>query len=121
MRKLTLALAGAALLALGCDPTQKHDFHCTAQVQSQSACSQLHVTDAEALVADPVCTGKDGSWGSGGCPTDVDGHARVPGYCSVDGSGYSVSGTDVSVFFYDPATAELAAAACTSEGGTWYP
>jgi hypothetical protein len=118
--RYALALAALAALATlaGCDPTAKDDMSCTATFQSVSqACSQLHITDAEALVAKPKCEGDlNGSWSSNPC-TSTD---RVAGgYCKVEASEYSLSGTDVKVFFYAPTTLLEAQAACTAAGGTW--
>ena len=122
MHKLSLALAGAALLALGCDPTQKKDFHCSGTYDSTlAACTQFHITDAEALVADPICGNNHGTWGSGACPADLSSHAQIPGACVVPAGDYSLSGTNAVVYFYDPVTPTAAEAACTSNGGTWHP
>jgi len=121
MQRLPFALGAAALLVLACDPTQKKDFHCTANFQTVEACTQFHITDAEGLVADPVCADKNGQWRSGACPTDEGGATRVAGYCLIDASGYTLSGTDAKVFFYDPPVSAAAAEAACSGNGTWVP
>lgn len=118
--RATLALAAAAALStlVACDPTEKNDMTCTAAFEGAAqACSQLHITDAEGLVAKAKCEGDlDGSWSGGTC-TSVD---RVAGgYCKVEASQYSLSGTDVKVYFYAPVTLLEAQAACTAAEGTW--
>lgn len=117
MRTLLAALAGLAFLA-GCDPTQKDDMSCTATFHGVAdVCSQLHITAAEGVVAKQKCENEvGGSWSSHACPSAN----RVPGgYCKVEASQYSLSGTDVKVYFYSPATLVEAQAACSQAGGTW--
>jgi hypothetical protein len=115
--RATLALAAAACLLAACDPTEKHDMSCSAEFEGLSqVCSQLRITDAEGVVARAKCEENGGSWSSNGCPSAD----RVAGgYCKVEASQYSLSGTDVKVYFYDPVTLEAAQLACDQGGGTW--
>lgn len=125
----TLLLAVAAVLAVsGCDnadPTEKDDVGCTVEAYKSTgyrACSQLHITEAEALIAKLKCEEDlDGTWSSNPCPAED----RVPGgYCKVEASEYNLSGSDAKVYFYsttptlaDPLLAESACA--TVDGGQW--
>jgi hypothetical protein len=115
--RLPLTLAAALLALLACDPTQQRDMSCTATFEGVSqTCAQLHLTDPEALVAKAKCEGDlDGDWSGGPC-TAVD---RVAGHCKVEASQYSLSGTDVKVYFYAPTTLLEAQTACTAAEGTW--
>jgi hypothetical protein len=118
--RATLALATAAVLSalVACDPTEKKDMSCTATFEGVTeTCSQLHITDAEGLVARVKCEDDlDGSWSDDPC-TSTD---RVAGgHCKVEASEYSLSGTDVKVYFYAPVTLGEAQAACTAAGGSW--
>lgn len=120
MRNLLVALAGLAVLAAceSTDPTQKQDMSCTAAFESvTSVCSQLRITSAEGIVAESKCTGDlHGDWSTNPCTST---NRLAGGYCKVEASQYSLSGTDVKVYFYDPVTIEQAQAACRSGGGTW--
>ena len=114
MRALLATLAGLALLT-ACDPTEKNDFSCTAKFGNfDGACSQVHITDAEALVAKEQCSNHGGSWSSHACST-----TDAVGYRSIPASDYFISTTDGKVFVYSPADAVLASEECISQGGTW--
>lgn len=119
MRKLVLALAGAAAL-VACDPTEKNDYSCTDSFGSGGAavqgCLQLHITEIEGNVAEGQC---DGTWEYRACASA----GRVPGYCNVpEAADYSLSGTPARVYFYEPVTVEAAQAACASvDGAAWVP
>jgi hypothetical protein len=124
MRTTPLALGAALLLALACDPTQQHDYSCVRGFQGQSgACLQVHMTEAEGLVAEQACQGNDvgGTWAFHACPAELLGQARTPGYCVVEASHYSLSGGDATVFSYAPVDATAAAAACAEASGVWHP
>jgi hypothetical protein len=116
MRTLLVALVGVAMLA-ACDPTKEEDMSCTATYQgATNVCSELHITSAEGRVAEQKCKGDlHGSWSTDGCPAEN----RVAGYCKVEASQYSLSGTDVKVYFYAPVVLQAAQEACTAGGGTW--
>jgi hypothetical protein len=120
MRNLLIALAALALLAAceSLDPTQKEDMSCTSTFESVSdVCSQLRITSAEAVVAEAKCTGDlHGSWSTTPCTST---NRMAGGYCKVEASQYSLSGTDVKVYFYDPVTLLEAQAACAAGEGTW--
>ncbi len=118
--RATLALAAAAALSalVACDPTEKKDMSCTAAFEGAAqACSQLHITDAEGLVARMKCEDDlDGDWSDDPCSSTD----RVAGgYCKVEASEYSLSGTDVKVYFYAPTTLGEAQTACAAADGTW--
>jgi hypothetical protein len=119
--RATLALAAAAAVLsslIACDPTEKRDMSCTAEFEGVSqTCAQLHITDPEGLVAKAKCEGDlDGNWSGDPC-TSTD---RVAGgHCKVEASEYSLSGTDVKVYFYAPVTLLEAQAACTAADGEW--
>lgn len=117
MRYLLAALVGLTTL-VACDPTSKHDMSCTETFEGvTNVCSQLHITDAEGIVAEAKCKGDlHGSWSSNGCPAA---NRVAGGYCKIEASRYSISGTDVKVFFYEPATLLAAQAACSQAGGSW--
>lgn len=120
MRKLVLALAGAAAVFsfAACDPTEKKDFSCTDSFGDTGVavegCVQLRITDAEALAVSTQC---DGDWDDDPCPTA----GRVAGYCNVpEAADYTLSGTPARVYFYDPVTPDAAEAACLSaDGAEW--
>jgi len=117
MRNLLAAVVGLAVL-VACDPTKKEDMSCTATFEGVSdVCSQLRITSAEGVVAEQKCTGDlDGTWTTNPCTST---NRVAGGYCKVEASQYSLSGTDVKVYFYEPVTLEAAQAACSSGGGTW--
>lgn len=126
MRKLLLALAGVAFLAScdNADPTDKDDMGCTVENYKSTnlkACSQLHITEAEALVAKGRCedtAALGGTWDSNPCPAE---NRVAGGYCKVEASEYNLSGSDAKVYFYTTATSQpdVAAAtlACNNLGG----
>lgn len=115
MRNLLIAAAAVAVLA-ACDPTQKEDMSCTYADGALTVCGQLRITSAEGIVAKDKCASEfSGSWSTNPCSST----SRVPGYCKIEASQYSLSGTDVKLYFYDPATLLEAQAACTSASGTW--
>jgi hypothetical protein len=115
MRKLFVALAGAAVLA-ACDPTDKNDYSCTLTFEGVTdACMQLYITEPEGNVADGQCRGRGGTWEYHPCAA---GH--IDGYCRVDDAAdYSFSGTPAKVFFYAPVTPAEAIDACEAAGGVW--
>jgi hypothetical protein len=119
MRNLLAVLVGLAVL-VACDPTKKEDMSCTAQfdgVTEAKACSELHITSAEGIVAEQQCKDKlAGSWSSSACPAE---NRVAGGYCKIDASDYTLSGSDVKVFFYSPVTLLAAQEACSASGGTW--
>jgi hypothetical protein len=124
MRKLFAALVGVATLAAcGLDPTQKHDYSCTADVGSGGAaaqgCSQFRVTEVEGNLAQIACEDKGGAWAYHACATAN----RTAGYCEVPSAAdYSLSGTPAKVYFYDPVIPAAAQAACESvAGNVWHP
>jgi len=120
MRKLVLALAGAVAL-VACDPTETHEYSCTETFGSGdgavTGCLQLEITEVEGNVAEGQCESRDGEWEYHACASAN----RVPGYCDVPGaSDYTLSGKSARVYFYEPATAEAAQAACESiDDATW--
>jgi hypothetical protein len=119
MRNLLAALVGLTVL-VACDPTKKDDMSCTASFQGlpTQVCSQLHITSAEGIVAEAKCTGDPihGSWSGNACTTT---NRIAGGYCSVDAKQYTLSGTDVKVFFYEPTPLAAAQLACAQAGGAW--
>lgn len=123
MRKLVLALAGAALVVLtACDPTKKFDYRCMAEYGGQEACIQFRITEAEGNVANVYCNDNfgAGAWAYHACEATHDGGTRVPGYCQVDAASGFPSDGPVKVFFYDPpVTAGTAPDVCSGAGGDW--
>lgn len=117
MRYLLAALVCLTAL-VACDPTNKDDMSCTATFESvANVCSQLYITAAEGIVAEAKCTGDlHGSWSSNGCPST---NRVAGGYCKIEASKYSISGTDVKVYFYEPAMLLAAQTACSQASGTW--
>ena len=63
--------------------------------------------------------GIDGNWDSNPCNTT----GRISGYCQVEASQYSLSGSDAKVFFYGEVTEPnrtAAEAACNAAAGRWF-
>ncbi len=118
MRNLLAILVSLTAL-VACDPTKRDDMSCTATFEGvANVCSQLHITTAEGVVAEAKCTGNpiNGSWSGNACTTT---NRVAGGYCKIEASQYSISGTDVKVYFYEPVTLLAAQAACSRAGGTW--
>ncbi len=126
MRNLLVAVSAVAVLAAcdNLDPTDKDDMSCTVssfEGVTIQACTQLHITEAEALLAKPKCedsSGINGSWSSNPCSAT----GRISGYCKIEASQYSLSGTDAKVFLYGEDTdvnRTAAQALCLEDGGTW--
>lgn len=118
MRNLLAVLVSLTAL-VACDPTKKDDMSCTASFQGvpTQVCSQLHITAAEGIVAEAKCTGDlHGTWSGNACTTT---NRVAGGYCKLDASKYTLSGTDVKVYFYEPTPLAAAQLACSEAGGTW--